>query len=189
MGESIVIASTAAIVAQRAPAFTIAHLRTAYATMIAAHPEQDRRLQRALAIVVAAEIERFISRGDAWQVQSLSDPDTYYVVTTLDRLLICSCPDAANRGLPCKHTLAIDLYRRAERLDAEEADPTQQPIGYALTGRGLVASTDPLAECADCGDDAIYHDGPAGACSREGVDAEGYYRCDCQAFTLGDDAA
>ena len=182
-------ATLAPSVAQHVPTFSIAHLRTAYAAMVAAHPEQDTRLQRALAIVVASDIEQFISRGDAWQVQSLNDPDIYYVVTTLDRLLICSCPDAANRGLPCKHTLAIDLYRRAERLDAEEADPTQQPIGYALTARGLAAGTDPLAECAECGDDALYHDGAAGACSREGVDAEGYYRCDCQAFTLGDDAA
>ena len=182
-------ATLAPSVAQHVPTFTIAHLRSAYATMRAAHPEQDHRLQRALAIVVACEIEPFISRGDAWQVQSLSDPDTYYVVTTLDRLLICSCPDAANRGLPCKHTLAIDLYRRAERLDAEEADPTQQPIGYALTGRGLVASTDPLAECAACGDDAIHHDGPEGQCTRHGADAEGWWVCDCQGFQVDDDAA
>jgi len=112
------------IVAQHVPTFSIAHLRTAYAAMLAAHPEQESRLQRALTIVVTCDIEPFISRGDAWQVQSLSDPDTYYVVTTFDRLLICSCPDAANRGLPCKHTLAIELYRRAERRDAEQADPT-----------------------------------------------------------------
>ena len=135
-------ATLAPSVAQHVPTFPIAHLRTAYATMVAAHPEQDRRLQRALAIVVAAEIERFISRGDAWQVQSLSDPDTYYVVTTFDRLLICSCPDAANRGLPCKHTLAIELYRRAERLDADQGDPTCEPIGYALTPRAYTALVD-----------------------------------------------
>src|SRR5438046_3190391 len=83
-GEKRMTATLAPSVAQHAPTFTIAHLRTAYATMIAAHPEQDSRLQRALAIVVAAEIERFISRGDAWQIQSLSDPGTYYVVTMFD---------------------------------------------------------------------------------------------------------
>src|SRR3954466_14583907 len=125
--------------------------------MVAAHPEQEPRLQRALAIVVTCEIEPFISRSDAWQVQSLSDPDTYYVVTTFDRLLICSCPDAANRGLPCKHTLAIDLSRRAERLDAEQADPPLQPIGYALTPRAhaALADADPL--------DAAYFAAGAGA--------------------------
>src|SRR5262245_43795776 len=97
-GEKRMTATLAPSVAQHVPTFSIAHLRTVYTDQLAAHPEQEARLLRALAIVVACDIERFISRGDAWQVQSLSDPDTYYVVTTLDRLLICSCPDATNRG-------------------------------------------------------------------------------------------
>ena len=169
------------------PASSVPHLSTAVAALTAAHPGAACRIERGARLLTAGAVTPIYGIG--YLVASESAPGRDYWVMRVNDVLTCDCEDCRQRGAPCKHGWATVLFTACERLDAEESDPTLQPIGYALTGRGLAASTDPLAECADCGDDALYHDGPAGACSREGVDAEGYYRCDCAAFTLGDDAA
>jgi SWIM zinc finger len=164
----------------------VTHLPAIVTTLTAAHPASACRIERGAALVAAGAVERVYN---VYLVTSASTPDRAYGVIRLGTLLTCDCPDYRERGGPCKHGWAVVCFEAAERLDAEEHDPTLQPIGYTLTARGLVASTDPYTECADCGDDAVYHDGAAGACTRQGVDAEGLYWCDCSAFTLGDDAA
>ena len=100
--------------------------------------------------------------------------------TELKRLLWISLPGLKKR-----------LDRLLERGLISRRENPQDARGFvvALTPRGLDASTDPYTECAQCDHDAAHHDGAAGACTRQGVDSEGLYWCDCAAFTLGDDAA
>src|SRR4051794_9229867 len=164
----------------------VAHLPAVVTTLNAAHPGAACRIARGAALVAAGAVERVYN---VWLVTSASTHNRAYGVVRVGELLTCDCEDARRRGNPCKHGWAVAIFQAVERLDAEQSDPTVQPIGYALTPRGLVASTDPLTECAQCDHDAVYHDGAAGACTRTGVDAEGLYWCDCAAFTLGDDAA
>src|SRR3954452_15765776 len=167
---------------------SVPHLDTALAELTAEHPDREWRLVKAANIVAVRTVERSPS-GPGWWVESESEAGKFYFVLPVDGRDTCNCQDYQQRGGPCKHALAAALFQRCERLDAEQSDPTQQPIGYALTPRGLAASTHPLTECAACDHDAVYHDGASGACTRQGVDAEGLYFCDCAAFTLGDDAA
>ena len=164
----------------------VAHLPAIVAILSTANPGAAYRIARGAALVAAGAVERVYN---VWLVTSASTPNRAYGVIRLGALLTCDCPDYRERGGPCKHGWAVVCFEAAERLDAEANDPTLQPLNYALTPRGLVASTHPLTECAQCDHDAVDHDGPAGACTRQGVDAEGLFWCDCAAFTLGDDAA
>ena len=132
-----------------APTFSIAHLRAAYTAMLAEAPERAPRLDRALATVVACSLERFTFRPGCWHVQSCREADTRYTVVPLEGRLICNCPDAEHRGLPCRHTLAVEMYERAERLDADEQAPADEPIGYELTAQGLAALAAPASEPSD----------------------------------------
>src|SRR4051794_32974635 len=138
MEDSVSTATLAPTVAQHPPTFSIAHLRQALAELTAEQPERADRLQRAVATVVACDMERFTFRP-GWHIQSVREPELYYAVVPFEGSLACSCPDALHRGNPCKHALAVRLYERAERLDAEQAAPPAQPIGYELTAAGFTA--------------------------------------------------
>jgi hypothetical protein len=177
------IASTSPIVAHRVAQDT-ALLVPIFRALLADPQVDPVRLSRAADLYGLGNVER--QADGSWLVVSACDPEQAY---TVDRPAHqCACPDHA-KGRVCKHQLACRIFAAVERAEAERQDPTLPPIGYALTGRGLVASVHPLTACAACDHDAADHDGVAGACTRQGVDAEGLYWCDCAAFTLGDDAA
>jgi len=169
------------------PASSVPHLSTIVAALTAAHPGAACRIDRGARLVTAGAVTPIYGIG--YLVASESEPGRDYWVMRVNDVLTCDCEDCRQRGAPCKHGWATVLFTACERLDAEQADRTVEPIGYALTPRGLVASAHPLTECTACDHDAVYHDGAAGACTRQGVDSEGLYWCDCAAFTLGDDAA
>jgi hypothetical protein len=159
-----------------------AALESVFRALLADLTIDPRRLLDGAALVPT--VERTATPG-LFLVPSATTPEAAYRVQNG----VCNCLDAQRRDARrCKHALAVRAFQMLQR-DAEASDPTLQPIPYALTPRGLAASTDPLTECAACDHDAVYHDGAAGACTRQGVDAEGWYWCDCAAFTLGDDAA
>jgi hypothetical protein len=101
-----------------APSFCLATLRAALAELTAAYPERACRLERAANIVALRSIERGLRAG--WWVESESEPRKEYWVVDQS----CTCPDFKRRGGPCKHALAVELYRRCERLEAEQDDPT-----------------------------------------------------------------
>src|SRR5215207_9280961 len=162
---------------------SVPYLSTAVAILTAAHPGAACRIERGARLVTAGAVTPIYSIG--YFVASESEPGRDYWVQRVNDVLTCDCEDCRQRGAPCKHGWATVLFTACERLDAEQADP----IPYALTPRGLVASTHPLTECTACDHDAVHHDGAAGACTRQSVDSEGLYWCDCAAFTLGDDAA
>ena len=168
-------------------ASSVPYLSTAVATLTAAHPAAACRIERGARLVAAGAVSPVYGIG--YLVTSESEPGRSYWVQRVGGIPTCDCEDARQRGNPCKHGWAVALFDACERLDAEQSDPTVEPIPYTLTPRGLVASTHPLTECAECDHDAADHDGAAGACTRQGVDSEGLFFCDCQAFTLGDDAA
>lgn len=105
-----------------APTFSLTTLRDALATMIAEHPERECRLNRAASIVALRTVERGLTAG--WYVQSESDPSKWHWVFEGR----CRCPDAQYRGNPCKHALAVELYERCERRDAELQDPSNDNL-------------------------------------------------------------
>ncbi len=104
-----------------APTFSLATLREALAELRTEHPEREWRLIKAANIVAVRRIER--GEGAGWWVQSECDPTKEYWVFE-DR---CTCQDYKQRGGPCKHALAVELYQRCERREAEEIDPTALP--------------------------------------------------------------
>src|SRR6476646_1681706 len=75
-GEKRMTATLAPSVAQHVPTFTIAHLRQALAELTAEMPNRADRLQRAVATVVACDMERFTYRP-GWHIQSVREPETF----------------------------------------------------------------------------------------------------------------
>lgn len=105
--------------------------------MAAAASDADRaRIDKALDLVET--VERTATPG-LFLVGSQSCPNGAYRV----RDGLCCCPDAANRDARrCKHAVAVELFKQAERLDAEQSDPTPDPdapIALELTGRAYLA--------------------------------------------------
>src|SRR4051812_11909018 len=117
----------------------VAHLPAIVATLTTANPGAACRIARGAALVAAGAVERV---HNVWLVTSASTPNRAYGVIRLGALLTCDCPDYRERGGPCKHGWATVIYQAAERLDAEQSDPTLQPIGYALTPRAYTALAD-----------------------------------------------
>jgi hypothetical protein len=113
-----------------APAFSLATLRTVLAEMTAEHPERACRLQRGAYLVAFRVIERAETPGCWWVQSETDDTQQYFVVDVGGGRFTCRCPDAERRGHPCKHSLAVMLYQRAERLDAEQNDPTNNVIFF-----------------------------------------------------------
>src|SRR5215212_10858861 len=129
-----------------------AALESVFRALLADLTIDPRRLLDGAALVPT--VERTATPG-LFLVPSATTPDAAYRVQNG----VCNCLDAQSRDARgCKHALAVRAFQMLERRDAEQSDPTLQPIAYALTARGLAASTDPYTECAQCGDDAVYHD-------------------------------
>src|SRR3954462_10566073 len=103
------------------PATIVAHLPAIVAALTAAHPGAACRITRGAARVAAGAVERV---HPVYLVTSASTPDRAYGVIRLGALLTCDCPDYRERGGPCKHGWAVVCFESAERLDAEQRDPT-----------------------------------------------------------------
>ena len=111
------------------------------------HPALVYRLDRALSTVIRCPIER--TGADAWLVGSLSRPGHWHRVQQTVYGLQCGCPDAVNRGSPCRHCLAVRLHRLAGHLARQRAvdagvDSTAR---FVLTpqGEAALAATPELA--------------------------------------------
>lgn len=163
----------------------VAHVPTVVATLTAAHPAAACRIERGARLVADDAVSPIYGIGHL--VASESEPGRSYWVMRANDVLTCDCADARQRGCPCKHGWAVIIFQAAERLDAEQSDPDAE-IPYTLTARAI-AVLEPTRECAACDDQAEDHDGPEGQCTRQGVDADGLWICDCPAFDAGDDAA
>src|SRR5215212_10055909 len=126
------------------PARSVPHLRTAVATLTAAHPAAACRIERGARLVTAGAVTPIYTIGHL--VASESEPGRDYWVMRVNDVLTCDCEDARQRGNPCKHGWATVLFTACERLDAEQSDPTCAPIPYALTPRAYAAlvAVDPL---------------------------------------------
>jgi hypothetical protein len=105
-----------------APAFSLATLRTVLAELTQEHPDREWRLVKAANIVAVRTIAPVYGIG--WLVGSETDAGKSYWVQPVDGQATCDCMDFRQRGGPCKHALAVDLYTRCERRDAEQGDPT-----------------------------------------------------------------
>src|SRR4051812_47806413 len=99
----------------------VAHLPAVVTTLNAAHPGAACRIERGAALVAAGAVERVYN---VWLVTSASTPNRAYGVIRLGALLTCDCEDYRQRGGPCKHGWAVVCFEAAERLDAEQRDPT-----------------------------------------------------------------
>jgi hypothetical protein len=109
----------------QAPTFSLATLRIALAELTLEHPERAGRLVKAANIVAVRSISPVYGIG--WLVESETDAGkTYWVMPVEDRMT-CDCQDYRQRGGPCKHALAVELFTRCERRDAEASDPTPEP--------------------------------------------------------------
>ncbi len=135
------VASTSTSIPQ-APAVPLANLPAAVATLTVVYPQATCRIERAARLVRAGSVSR--SFANVWLVTSESNPDHAYAIVPVGALLTCDCPDARQRGLPCKHTLSVMLYLACERIDAEANDPTTAPIGYELTAAALALLDNPM---------------------------------------------
>ena len=106
-----------------APAFSLATLRDALAEMQAEHLDREWRLIKAANIVAVRSVERY-PHGGIWFVESECEAGKVYTLVPTPNGDTCDCMDYRQRGGPCKHALAVELYQRCERRDAEQADPT-----------------------------------------------------------------
>src|SRR5215217_1564213 len=123
---------------------SVPQLRTAVATLTAAHPGAACRIERGARLVASGAVTPIYGIGHL--VASESEPGRDYWVMRVNDVLTCDCEDCRQRGAPCKHGWATVLSTACERLDAEQGDPTCAPIPYVLTPRAYTAlvSADPL---------------------------------------------
>src|SRR3954453_5175200 len=100
----------------------LATLRALVAALRTEYPQAGPRLDHAAFIATFRDVERGATPS-TWWVQSETDPNQTYLVTAGER---CCCQDFARRGTltPCKHLLAVELFQRAERIEAEALTPT-----------------------------------------------------------------
>src|SRR5688572_13969111 len=129
------------------------------------HPQAGRRVERAALIVLWDVVERGAAPGQYW-VDSESEPDKQYLVLRKPgQPATCLCQDHQRHGslTPCKHILSTLLLERAERLDADQSNPTLdavdvygEPIPFTLTPQAITLLDEhrqrQAAKCPDCGE-------------------------------------
>src|SRR4051794_36817999 len=103
----------------------VAHLPAIVTTLTVAYPGAAERIARGAALVAAGAVERVYN---VHLVTSASTPDRAYGVIRLGPLLTCDCPDFRGRGAVCKHGWAVVCFQAAERLDAEQRDPSPSAV-------------------------------------------------------------
>jgi hypothetical protein len=101
---------------------SVPHLDAALATLITVHPEARARLDRAAQLVAAEAVASVYGVG--YLVASASDLGRSYWVQRVGAVWTCECADHRERQVTCKHGWAAVLFAAAERLDAQEGDPT-----------------------------------------------------------------
>jgi hypothetical protein len=155
-------------------------LAAVFATILRDPTVDPRRLLRAARLL--ADCERLAD--GRWICPASSGKAAYHIIGGL-----CNCSDATYRDpRRCAHALAVRVVTLLERAEAEALDPTVDEIPYVLTAQAI-AVLEPHRACAACDDTAADHDGPEGQCTRHGVDAEGWWSCDCRGFAVDDDVA
>ena len=102
------------------------------------HPALAYKIERAISIVVQCPIERGTG---GWLVGSLSRPGSSHWVQQGAFGWTCGCPDALQRGNPCKHSIAVRLHRLAGHLARQRAVDAgvDDTIRYTLTDKALEA--------------------------------------------------
>jgi hypothetical protein len=126
---------------------TLATLREVLADAKATDlPDRAYLWDRAAALLVSREVSPGVEHG--WYIASEDGSRFYWTCQLPSGHWTCSCPDAAHRGCPCKHTRAIDLWQRTvartaadEGLSAFPARtlPDDAPIPFELTDAALAA--------------------------------------------------
>ena len=101
---------------------TIRALQTLVADGKRRRPDLASRIERALTVLLFRERE-YLGCG-AYSIAG-ERPDTYYIVTRQS----CTCPDATERGMTCKHQLAVGLLEQVER---EEQEREQREVADLL---------------------------------------------------------
>lgn len=105
---------------------------------IAAHPELEARIRKAIALVLECRVSPLGAR--TYRVEGCAGD--YQV--SLDGELTCTCPDHTHRGACCKHILAAGLYQQAQDHQARAAQASyrhpapctvDESARYALTQR------------------------------------------------------
>ncbi len=93
---------------------TIRTLQTLVADGKRRRPDLASRIERALTVLLFRERE-YLGCG-AYSIAN--ERGTAYTVTRQS----CTCPDATERGMTCKHQLAIGLLERVEQAECERAE-------------------------------------------------------------------
>jgi len=104
----------------------VAQVRCIVAALTAAHPEAAARIARGAALVVADAVAPVHSIG--YLVASASEPGRSYWVQGVGDAWTCDCADHRQRQVVGKHGWGAVIFSAAERLDAEQADPTLLPF-------------------------------------------------------------
>ena len=77
-------------------------------------PDLASRIERALTVLLFRERE-YLGCGT---YSIANERGTAYTVTRQS----CTCPDATERGMTCKHQLAVGLLERVEQAECERAE-------------------------------------------------------------------
>ena len=93
---------------------TIALLQSLVSEGKGKRPDLASRIERALTVLLFRERE-YLGCG-AYSIAT--ERGTAYTVTRQS----CTCPDAMERGMTCKHQLAIGLLERVEQDESERAE-------------------------------------------------------------------
>jgi hypothetical protein len=138
------------------PAFSLARLRATLAVLKAEQPERGYRWTHAAAIVALRTIEPGATAG-YWVQSECDDRTRYWVLQVPSGNWTCSCPDYAQRGGPCKHALAVQLFEACQAVDYGDADildlDLDAPIPFELTEQAEFALGLRTGEaaCPHCG--------------------------------------
>jgi hypothetical protein len=128
---------------------TLATLREVLAEIKATDlPDRAYAWDKAAAILATRELTPGLESG--WYVQSEREPHIrHWVYQSTTGAVFCSCPDAANRGNPCKHGRAVLLWQRTLARTAAlgavipfpacTVPDVDAPIPYVLTEAALAA--------------------------------------------------
>jgi hypothetical protein len=108
------------------PTFSLATLRATLAELTAEHPTRAGRLVKTANIVAVRAIRPVYGIG--WLVESETEAGKTYWVMPVDAQMTCDCQDYRQRGGPCKHALAVELFQPCERRDADANDPTGDAV-------------------------------------------------------------
>lgn len=103
------------------------------------------RLQRARELVEAGKVYPVAGLDGVYTVLNSDGSSTYLVHAGSS----CTCPDFerwGERGLPCKHLLAVELYLQNAQRATETPEPNPPPRNGRTRARSRPATTEPLQD-------------------------------------------